>query len=101
MTWAREEFRLSKTDKTGTTRRAHLEAAGITEPNEKPFPDALAYIWEWFCELGSGRNCGMGANPLTWEAISAWCDLTGTRPAPWEVRAIKALDAAFLATTGD
>lgn len=101
MTWAREEFRLSKPDKNGTTRRAHLEAAGIENPNGKPFPEVLAYLWGWFCDLSSGRTMGMGANPITWEGMVAWCSLTGNRPAPWEVRALKALDSAYLTSTGD
>lgn len=101
MAWAREEFRLSKPDKNGTPLRAHLQAAGIDEPNEKPFPEALSYLWGWFCDLASGRTCGMGPNPITWEGIAAWCDLTGTKPARWEVRAIKEIDAAYLASTGD
>lgn len=96
MAWAREEFRLAKPDKNGTPLRAHLQAAGIEQPNEMPFPDPLSYLWEWFMELGSGRTGGFGPNPLTWEGISAWCDLTGTRLSPWEVRAIKALDCAYL-----
>lgn len=101
MAWAREEFRLSKPDKAGTTRRAHLQSAGVEEPNERPFPEAVAYIWSWFLDLASGRTCGMGANPITWEAISVWLSLTGTSPALWEFKAIKALDAAYLASTGD
>ncbi len=99
MTWATEEFRLSKPDKNGTPRRAHLETAGIENPNPHPFPEVLAYLWGWFCELGSGRTCGMGPNPITWEAIQAWAQLTGNSPAPWEVRALRSLDAAYLAST--
>ena len=101
MAWAREEFRLSKTDKNGTSRRAHLESAGVEDPNPKTFPEAMAHVWGWFLELASGRTCGMGANPITWEGMAAWSALTGARPAPWEVRAIRELDSAYLASTGD
>lgn len=97
MAWAREEFRLDRPDTSGTPLRAHLQAAGVEQPNPKPFPEAAAQVWEWFMELATGRTAGLGPNPLTWEGIAAWCDLTGNRPAPWEVRAIKALDLAFLA----
>ncbi len=96
MTWAREEFRLGKPDKNGTPLRSHLQAAGMDEPNPHPFPEALGYLWDWFCELSSGRPSGMGPGPLTWEGILAWTTLTGTRPAPWEIRALRALDTAFL-----
>ena len=97
MAWAREEFRLGKPDKNGTPLRAHLQAAGIEEPNPQPFPDALAHVWDWFLDLHAGRPSGMGPGPLTWEGIAAWVSLTGIRPAPWEIRAIRELDSAFLA----
>jgi hypothetical protein len=99
--WAREEFRLAKPDKNGTSRRAHFEAAGVENPNPLPFPEAMAHVWGWFCDLASGRTCGMGPNPITWEGMAAWCTLTGNRPSPWEVRALRALDSAYLASTGD
>lgn len=98
MAWAREEFRLGKPDKNGTPLRAHLQAAGVEEPNPKPFPEALAYLWGWFLDLHSGRPYGMGPAPMTWEGVLAWATLTGNYPAPWEVRAIRALDSAFLAS---
>ena len=101
MAWAREEFRLSKPDKNGTPLRAHLQTAGIDEPNPHDFPDALTYLWGWFLELASGRTGGMGPNPITWEGIAAWASLTGTTPAPWEIRAIRALDTAYLVSTGE
>lgn len=96
MEWARQEFKLDRPDKGGTPLRQHLEAAGIENPNPMPFPEGAAHVWGWFLELGSGRTGGFGPNPLTWEGIAAWCHLTGNQLAPWELRAIKALDAAFL-----
>ena len=96
MTWAREEFRLGKPDKSGTPLRAHLQAAGIQNPNPHPFPDLLGYLWGWFLDLSAGRTGGFGANPITWEGMQAWAALTGTTPAPWEVRTLRALDTAYL-----
>lgn len=97
MAWAREEFRLDRPDKSGTPRREHLRAAGIDNPNPKPFPEGAERVWGWFIDLNAGRTYGMGPNPLTWEGIAAWCALTGNAPALWELTAIKALDAALLA----
>lgn len=97
MTWAREEFRLGKPDKNGTSLRSHLQAAGVEEPNPHPFPEALGYLWAWFLDLSAGRLSGLGPCPITWEGMSAWAALTGNQMAPWEVRAIRALDAAYLA----
>lgn len=96
MAWARHEFRLDRPDKSGTPLRQHLLAAGQSELNPEPFPDLAAHVWGWFQELSTGRTGGFGPNPLTWECIDAWARLTGTRLAPWEVRAIKALDLAYL-----
>lgn len=98
MTWAREEFRLGKPDKSGTPLRAHLLAAGIQNPNPHPFPEVLAYLWGWFQDLSAGRTSGFGPGPITWEGMQAWATLTGTYPAPWEIRALRELDAAFLSS---
>ena len=47
--------------------------------------------------LHSGRTYGMsGPNPLTWEGIAAWCNLTGIVLSSWELETVKALDMAWV-----
>lgn len=38
----------------------------------------------------------MTPNPLSYQDIAAWVSLTRNQLRPWEVRAIKALDSAYL-----
>ncbi|MDA8114985.1 MAG: hypothetical protein M0Z43_09715 [Acidithiobacillus sp.] len=40
----------------------------------------------------------MGINPITHAEIMAWAWLTGIKPLPWEVKAIKDIDSAFIAS---
>jgi hypothetical protein len=57
-------------------------------------PDALVYLWNWFCELDAARGgSGFGINPLSYNEIKAWATLMGVQPAPWEVAAIKRIDS--------
>lgn len=37
-----------------------------------------------------------GPNPITYQEIKAWCELTGVVLSPWEVNAIKRLDAVYM-----
>ncbi len=62
-------------------------------------PIAGQYLWEWFWELHSGRSYGLAANPLTFAEIASWASLVEAQPMPAEVRAIKAMDAAYLNAT--
>lgn len=80
--------------------RDHLEAfrrrTGRPHPLSAapPLPPEAAHLWEWFLDLHAARSPG---RPLAWHEIAAWAALSGERPAPWEVRALRALDAAWLA----
>lgn len=56
-------------------------------------------MWEFFNELQTGRTSnGFGPNPLSFSEIESWARLTGRKVAPWEVRAIKQVDAVYLET---
>jgi hypothetical protein len=58
-----------------------------------PFPESVAYLWDWFMELDRSRTYGMGGpDPLTYQAIDAWARLTDRHPAPHEVEALFSLD---------
>lgn len=91
----------------GTSVRENLEAAarqrakrGQPPPPELVGPDLPAageHVWEWFADLSAARgSSGFGPAPITYSEIAAWAQLTGETPLPWEVKAIKALDAEFL-----
>lgn len=72
----------------------------MPEQLERPeFPEGVAYIWLWFCDLNSGRSFGeFGAHPLTYMDIKAWAELMSEAPAPFEIGVIKKLDKLFLET---
>jgi hypothetical protein len=42
-------------------------------------------------------SSGFGPLPIGWDEIDAFCRLTGTRLAPWEVEFIEALDDLWMA----
>lgn len=90
--------------KDGTTPGQHLE--GLAERGHKkaleklegpPFPEALEYLWEWFQDLDDSRHATPeGPEPLTYQEILAWAQLTDNKPRPEEVRALRLLDKAYL-----
>lgn len=94
---------------TGGTYRDHLQAAEeqtgetIAELHPDPPPLELRHIWDVFAELSGTRpfiSAGMGGAfpaPLPYSEIDAWCRLTGCYLSGWEIRALKAVDAAYLA----
>jgi len=101
--FAEHSFALNKTNKQGASQRELLEqvakSTGRT-PKEligPEFPDVSAHVWSAFMALHSGRTYGMsGPNPLTWEGIAAWCNLTGIVLSSWELETVKALDMAWV-----
>lgn len=56
------------------------------------FPSIARYLWDWFCELHSGRSSG----PLSFSEIKAWSELTQRPVRPWEIDAIKQIDSYFM-----
>lgn len=63
------------------------------------FPQALAYLWQWFVEICEVRGSnGFGPNCITYPDIAAWAQLTGSRPTPWDVGVLRALDRAWMTT---
>jgi hypothetical protein len=106
--FAEHTFRLSKTDKKGVTKRAHLlqvaktlgrKPAALIGP---PLPERADYLWQMFHDLHSGRSYSSGGpNPLSWSDIKAWDDLMEVGLKDWEVRVIKALDSLWLRVNGE
>ena len=81
-----------------------LRQTGITPTTLttlKRLPAETAHIWEWYEQLGAGRQTGMGGMcPLTWESIDAYFRLKRIRPEAWEVDTIRAIDAEFMVSQG-
>lgn len=56
-----------------------------TEP-APTLPEELAHVWTWYtAELRS-------AQPLTYQEIKAWAEVTGTKLFGWEAELLKSLD---------
>ncbi len=102
--WSEHQFKLNKPDKDGITEREHLEQVERQigrrpEALEPPtvFPQLLSHVWSVFCVLSNSRTAGFsGPNPITYEQIKAWKELTETPISTWEIEAIKRLDAVYM-----
>lgn len=101
--YAEHEFSISKPDKSGISKREHLEQVerqtGKT-PEEligPQFPMSVSYIWSAFLALNSARTVGFsGPNPLTYTEIQAWLTLTNQHLSSRDIEAIKKLDIVYL-----
>lgn len=57
------------------------------------FPRALGYLWSRFTRLRNRRtSSGFGSNPITWQDIVFFQQLSGVHFQPWEVEIIEDLD---------
>jgi hypothetical protein len=57
----------------------------------------MAHVWSAFITLSNTRTAGFsGPNPITYEQIKAWKELTETPIFPWEVTAIKRVDTVYM-----
>lgn len=104
---------LDTPDKSGTTRRRHLErgraqfkkigksdaelAVMFAELQPVKLRYGSEYFLNTFAALSNVRAVGMnGPLPVTYHDIKAYSDLMGVSFAPWEVEILRAIDAAFL-----
>jgi len=99
-------FKLSKTDQNGVSEREHLEQVerqtGKTpSPLIGPeFPMELSYLWSAYLHLHNARSAGFnGPSPISYLEIKAWMEVTENTLKPWEVEALKRLDAAYMRVT--
>jgi hypothetical protein len=85
------------------TEREHLQEvekqSGHTPPSLQgpDFPELLEYVWTAFLLLN--RTRGQGSNgplPVSYQEIDAWQRMTQNIILPWEVEAVKTLDAVYL-----
>lgn len=62
----------------------------------------MRHVWDIFCELTGSRSYisgGLGGampTPIPYAEIDAWSRLTDYPLSTWEIRALKAVDAAYL-----
>lgn len=64
-----------------------VKVAEIDDGNE--CPEALAYLWRFFCELSMGLSSnGFGAPVVTWEALKAWSEFMSISLEPWEAKVL-------------
>jgi hypothetical protein len=57
----------------------------------------MAHVWSAFITLSNTRTAGFsGPNPITYEQIKAWKELTETPISPWEIKAIKSVDTVYM-----
>tara|TARA_R110000787_G_scaffold131812_2_gene243969 strand:+ start:246 stop:581 length:336 start_codon:yes stop_codon:yes gene_type:complete len=79
------------------------ELADVEQANaDAIFPDVASHLWATFIELHDGRTYGMsGPNPISYDIIKAWCDITGVDLSPWEVTIIKSLDNLWIKITSE
>jgi hypothetical protein len=54
------------------------------------------YLWDWFWDLHNGRTYGLAGNPITYTDMASWASLVGAEPSHSDIRAIKAMDTAFI-----
>ena len=59
----------------------------------------MAHVWSAFITLSNTRTAGFsGPNPITYEQIKAWKELTETPISSWEVTVIKRVDTVYMGT---
>ena len=71
----------------------------IEEPD---VPAAGEYLWGLFWDMSLGRgNGGWGPEPLSWADMAAYAGLNGITFNPWESKALRRMDLAFLGAVAD
>lgn len=104
--YAEHEFSISKPDKSGTSEREHLEQVE-RQTGHRPkaldgpdFPLLMSHVWSAFIALSNGRSMGFsGPNPISYQDIKTWKELTDTPLSSWEIQAIKMVDSVFIGMT--
>jgi hypothetical protein len=99
-------MRLHKRLPDGGTTLQHLQAAAVATGRVDAallhqVPRAAAALWDAFCEIASGRQSGMGPQPVPNTEIEAWQRLSGVQLTPWEVDTIRLMDRAALAVLAE
>lgn len=65
-------------------------------------PSSCSYVYDVFMDMNMGRSYGYsGPDPISYESIWAWCNLTETRLSSWEVRVLKRVDVLYVGTMNE
>jgi len=76
-------------------RQTGRKIEALEPPN--PFPKLLSHVWSAFITLSSRRTSGFnGPDPITFQQILSWKELTNTPTEAWEIEAIIQLDSEYL-----
>jgi len=60
----------------------------------------MAHVWSAFIALSNSRTMGFsGPNPITYNEIKAWKELTDTPISSREVEVIKSVDVVYMGIT--
>ena len=99
-------MRLHKRLPDGSTNLQHLQAAAAATGRADAallhqVPSCGAALWDAFCEIASGRQGGMGPQPVPSTEIEAWQRLSGLRLSPWEVDTLRLMDRAAVAVLSE
>lgn len=76
------------------SRREQMRRDKIT-PQMPPNP--APHIIARLIEMGITQSNGMGASPISWSEITAWCERTCINLPPWESRLMRTLSEEYLA----
>jgi hypothetical protein len=61
------------------------------------FPELVSHVWSAFISLSNSRTAGFsGPNPITYEQIKAWKELTNTVVSTRDVAAIMSIDRVYM-----
>jgi hypothetical protein len=76
---------------------AYRRAKDITEDDTfRPMPEGSEYLFSAWEELHRARSSGMATNPISWQDIDAYGRVIDPPLVPWEARAVRAIDDAYL-----
>jgi hypothetical protein len=60
-------------------------------------PPAAEDVWEASLAMEAGRGGnGYGYVPFSWSDVDGFCVLSGFRPAPWKLRALRQMETVWL-----
>jgi hypothetical protein len=98
----RDQQKLDDSSTVGEHEASLRRQGAIAKPVAEELPSfepEIAYLWEMWRELHRARGSGgMASNPLSYTEIEAYGRLIDEALEPWEARAIRAVDDAYMAS---
>ncbi len=81
-------------DNPKLTRAERMKKDGVVIPMP---PNPLPQFVDRLIEIGLTEAAGMGAGPVSWLTIDAWCRLTGQALPVWEAKLIRRMSVEYVA----